>query len=86
MRMEGLSAGRIAFALSRGDKFPSGSPGALQAAAVDALNWVYQTYGNVNAEYAGTVYLDTAGNYIATNPITQGEGRHCAAELRSRWL
>jgi RHS repeat-associated protein len=60
--------------LKPGDLFPSSSPGALQAAAVDALNWVYQTYGTVNAEYAGTVYLDPAGNYVATNPISQGQG------------
>jgi RHS repeat-associated protein len=60
--------------LKPGDLFPSTNPGALQAAAVDALNWVYQTYGTVNAEYAGTVYLDAAGNYVATNPISQGQG------------
>jgi uncharacterized protein RhaS with RHS repeats len=60
--------------LKPGDKFPSSNSGALQAAAVDALNWIYETYGTVNAEYAGTIYLDSEGNYVATNPITQGQG------------
>jgi RHS repeat-associated protein len=54
--------------LKPGDKFPSSSAGALQAAAVDALNWVYQTYGNVNTEYAGSIFLDSEGNYVAQPP------------------
>jgi uncharacterized protein RhaS with RHS repeats len=54
--------------LKPGDLFST-----VQAAAVDALNWVYQTYGNVNTEYAGSIYLDANGNYVATNP-NSGKG------------
>ena len=58
--------------LKPGDLFPSSNPGALQAAAVDALDWIYRTYPNTNYEYAGTVYLDKQGNYVATEPKTLG--------------
>lgn len=51
------------FGLKPGDPFSS-----IQAAAVDALNWIYLTYPTANIEYAGTVYLDINGNYVATNP------------------
>jgi hypothetical protein len=42
---------------------------------VDALNWVYQTYPTANAEYAGTIFPDSNGNYVATvpNPGTEAE-------------
>jgi hypothetical protein len=53
--------------LAPGDKFPS-----PQAAAVDALNWVYQTYPNSNSEYAGTIY-QVGNQYVATSP-NQGAG------------
>jgi hypothetical protein len=48
-----------------------------QAAALDALNWTYQTYDFPNAvpalifplpEYAGTIYQGPDGMYYATNP------------------
>lgn len=43
----------------------------IQAAAVDALNWVYLTYPNANFEYAGTIYQDSDGQYVASNPNSQ---------------
>jgi len=51
--------------LAPGDPF-----GSIQDAAVDALNWIYQTYPAANWEYAGTIYNEN-GKYYATNPITQ---------------
>jgi hypothetical protein len=40
----------------------------MQAAAIDALDWIYQTYPNADYEYAGSIYLDGQGNYVATDP------------------
>ena len=51
--------------LKPGDKFPS-----VQAAAIDALDWIYQEYLLSPYEYAGTVYQDQNGNYVATDPAT----------------
>ncbi len=48
--------------LKPGDKFPT-----VQAAAIDALDYVYQTYPNADIEYAGSVF-PSDGGYIATNP------------------
>lgn len=42
--------------------------GSIPAAAVDALNWVYQTYPNANTEYAGTIYQGSDGMYYASKP------------------
>ena len=38
-----------------------------QQAAVDALDWVYQTYPNADYEYAGSVY-PVPGGCVATGP------------------
>ena len=54
---------RDPYGLAPGDPFPS-----VQAAAVDALNWVYQIHPTANTEYAGTVYVGANGNYYATKP------------------
>lgn len=42
----------------------------MAAAAIDALDWVYATYPDANYEYAGTIYNDGVGNYVATDPKT----------------
>jgi RHS repeat-associated protein len=52
------------FGYAPGDPFSS-----IQNAAVDALNWVYQTYPTSNNEYAGTIYQGTDGMYYATAPL-----------------
>ena len=52
-----------ALGLKPGDSFPT-----VQQAAVDALDWVYQTYPNADFEYAGSVYPDSNGGYVATDP------------------
>jgi len=49
--------------LKPGDTFPT-----VQGAAVDALDWVYNTYPNADYEYAGSVYPDGNGGYVATAP------------------
>jgi RHS repeat-associated protein len=49
--------------LKPGDTFPS-----IRQAAVDALNWVYQTYPDADYEYAGSVYSLGNGGYVATDP------------------
>jgi hypothetical protein len=47
---------------------------SIQDVAVDALNWVYQTYDVPNniafqmPEYAGTIYQGSDGRYYATDP------------------
>jgi hypothetical protein len=56
------------FGLKPGDPF-----GSIQAAAVDALNWVYLTYPTANAEYAGTIYQNSDGMYVATPPNAGSE-------------
>ena len=48
--------------LKPGDVFPT-----VQQAAVDALDWVYQTYPNADYEYAGSIYPN-GGGYSATEP------------------
>jgi hypothetical protein len=57
--------------LKPGDKFPvinRNVAAAIQAAAIDALDWVYKTYPHANLQFAGTVFRDSNGDYIATNP------------------
>ena len=54
---------RDPFGLKPGDPFST-----IQAAAVDALNWIYQIHPTANAEYAGTIYQDANGQYVATTP------------------
>jgi RHS repeat-associated protein len=49
--------------LKPGDPF-----GSIPDAAVDALNWVYQTYPNANVEYAGSIYQGADGKYYASVP------------------
>jgi uncharacterized protein RhaS with RHS repeats len=53
--------------LNPGDKFPT-----VQAAAVDALDYVYRTYPNADHEYAGSVF-PSDGGYVATNPNPGGQ-------------
>jgi hypothetical protein len=59
--------------LKPGDKFSIadlGDAGAMAAAAIDTLDWIYTTYPDADYEYAGTIYNDGAGNYVATDPLT----------------
>ncbi len=65
---------RDPFGLKPGDPF-----GSIQAAAIDALDWVYQTYPNAT-EYAGSIYQDPSGQYIATNP-SPGSGDSSAPSV-----
>lgn len=61
--------------LKPGDLFPivgGDTSSAIQAAAVDALNYVYQSI-SATKEYAGTIYC-VDGNCIATNPKTDKYG------------
>jgi uncharacterized protein DUF4329 len=69
------------FGLAPGDPFPS-----VQAAAVDALNWVYQALPTANTEYAGTIYMGTNGNCYAANP-NPGNGNNSTPSLpQGGWL
>jgi RHS repeat-associated protein len=61
--------------LKPGDKFPvvGGNPSsAIQAAAIDALNFIYQSI-SATKEYAGTIYC-VNGSCIATDPNTNNHG------------
>jgi hypothetical protein len=49
--------------LKPGDPFQS-----PQQAAVDALDWVYQTYPDADYEYAGSIYDLGTGWYVAMEP------------------
>jgi hypothetical protein len=40
----------------------------IDDAAVDALDWVYNTYPKSQNEFAGTVYKGDDGRYYATDP------------------
>jgi uncharacterized protein RhaS with RHS repeats len=58
------------FGLKPGDIFPvinGNVAAAIQAAAIDALDYVYQTYPNADREYAGSIY-PVDGGYTATDP------------------